>query len=149
MTETSTLQAELEQVREGLRAVDLETARAEISKTGASVIQRYEVGRTMDATNEEFVGATFSLFATEAVARLLTYAENDDLDSLEAEAMVSGVGGALDVRAAVLRAARHRRRSPVHRSRDGRAWPLVRHREHGVADAMERVTQAAHAATPS
>ena len=96
MTETSTLQAELEQVREGLRTVDLESARAEISKTGAGVIQRYEVGRTMDATNAEFVGAMFSLLATEAVARLLTYAENDDLDSPEAEAMVSGVGGALD-----------------------------------------------------
>lgn len=64
MTDTSTLQAELEQVREGLRTVDLETARAEISKAGAGVIQRYEVGRTIDATNAEFVGATFSLLAT-------------------------------------------------------------------------------------
>ena len=60
------------------------------------MIQRYEVGHTMDSTNAEFIGATFSLLATEAIARLLTYAERGDLDSPEAQAMVSGVGGALD-----------------------------------------------------
>ena len=50
----------------------------------------------MDSTDAEFAGATFSLLATEAIARLLTYAESGDLDSPDAEAMVSGVGGALD-----------------------------------------------------
>ena len=85
MTDTSTLEAELKQVREGLRTVDLETARAEISKAGAGVIQRYEVGRAMGSTNAEIIGATFSLLATEATARLLTLAESADLDSPEAE----------------------------------------------------------------
>jgi hypothetical protein len=84
MTETSTLQAELENVREGLRTADLETARAEISTAGAGVIQRFEAGNTADSTDAEFVGATFSLLATEAVARLLTYAENGALDSPDA-----------------------------------------------------------------
>ena len=36
-----TSEAELEQVLEGLRPVDLETARTEISKAGAGVIQHY------------------------------------------------------------------------------------------------------------
>ena len=124
MTETSTLEAELEQVREGLRTVDLETARTEIGKASAGVIHRYEVGHTTDSTNAEFIGATFSLLASEAIARLLTLAESGDLDSPEAEAMVSGVGGCTGRGAAVLRAARHGRCSPIHRSRDGCARPL-------------------------
>ena len=40
-------------------------------------------GRTPDSTNAEFIGATFSLLATEAIARLLTYAEDDALDAAE------------------------------------------------------------------
>lgn len=54
--------------------VDLDTARTQIQGAGAAVIRRYDVRHAVDSTNAEFVGATFSLLATEAIARLLTYA---------------------------------------------------------------------------
>ena len=95
MTETSTLEAELEEVREGLRIVDLATARHAIGTVSAGAIQPFEAGSLLDSSGE-FVGATFSFLATAAVARLLEYAERGALDAPEAKAMVSGVGGALD-----------------------------------------------------
>jgi hypothetical protein len=91
-----TMQEELEAVRVGLRSADLEAARAEIGKAGAGVINRFEFAWAPDSTDSGFIGSVYQLLGTEACARLLTLAEDDAIDSPEAEAIPSGVGGALD-----------------------------------------------------
>ena len=70
--------------------------RDEIRKVGAGVIQRFEVAHTRDATNAEFVGATFPLLATGAVARPAHLRRERRPRLTRGRGEICGVGGALD-----------------------------------------------------
>ena len=96
MDTTMSYRSELEAVREGLRTADLDEAANSIGHAGFGVINRFEVTQAPESSDAEYVGSAFALLGTEASARLLVCAREDRLDSSEADAMIAGVGGALD-----------------------------------------------------
>ena len=94
--ETMNALEDLEAARDWLRTTNLEEAMQVLGHQGAQTIKRFEVAHQPDSTTAGFVSASFALLGVETVARLAVMARDGQLDSDEADAMVAGVGGALD-----------------------------------------------------